>query len=123
MTDFDPSDHAEMLRKRLREGRDRNAGNLRRSVQAATAMENLTGSAEWDYFLSRVEALKQESEVAVVQASETLHNPSVVDLEIMTIAKIIHASALAAVTAYQQVLAIPNEAIAQGKDAKKALDS
>lgn len=123
MTDFDRKDYEAHLQDRLRERRKEREPELRRAVQAATAMEQMTGSPEWDYFLSRVEALRQEAEEERKRALEHLEDPSIVSDESIRKARVTGAMARAAIVALDKVLEIPKQALEDGKRAKRVLDA
>ncbi len=107
------------LRERVKE----RTPELERSVHEAASMEHLTGMPEWDGLLHRIETFKRMAEGAQKQASEVLHDPQVVDAEIVMRTKIMHAAATAAIEAYSTVMAIPKALIEEGKKAKRGLDA
>lgn len=123
MTDFDPKDYREHVRERLREEGRRREPELRRAAQAAVAMHELTGSREWDYFVTQVAALREAAAAARDEAARQLASPEVVAGDALVRAKIAHAAAVAQITALDAVIALPKEAMAQGEAARRVLDA
>jgi hypothetical protein len=123
MTDFNAEDYAEHLKQKLKGHAKRRAPELRRQVQAATAMQNLTGSSEWNGFLNLVEGMRQEALAMRDAAEQHLQAPDVVDVADLMRAKIARSSAVAVVEALDRVVAIPKQLLEEGKVAKRALDA
>ena len=86
-------------------------------------MESLTGSREWDYFISQVAALREGAASALAAADSQLQSPQVVATEDLMRAKIARAAAASAIAAYDKVLELPRLALAQGTQAKRVLDA
>lgn len=119
---FEKSDFEKLLRERQTKGAVAIRPQMERAVQASVAMEQLTGSAEWDYFLSLVQARVREFEAIRDAQKEVLLSPAATDHE-ARIAKIQHAAALASVDALQWAIGLPRTIRDNGEAAKQALRS
>ena len=94
---------------------------MRRMVQAAVEVENLTGSAGWDYFLSLVQSDREVWEKSRDAWMDKIRNTEVVSQEALLTAKMNLGIADAVVGALDRVLEMPKQVLSDGAGAKKVL--
>lgn len=115
----------EDFRKQLAERRKSNVESLRprlqREVQAAVAAEKLTGSAEWDYFLSLLQQRREEYQKLADAAREVLLHHEVVGHEDLLRAKIAFERAHSVVSALDWAIEQPKAVLERGDTARKVL--
>lgn len=118
---FDRSDYEALLRRTLEQNRESQRAEHARVQQAAVAIENLTGHPTWDYFLSRLQARREQLLSEREQyASELLSER--VDSIGQSYAKVMYRSATAAIEALDFVLALPKQMIDAAQESKATLD-
>lgn len=117
---FDRREHEDLLERQLADLATRQHVHFDRQVKAGAAMERLTGSAEWDFFLNQLEAIKSEAEEALKRADDVLLGLEVDPQELMK-AKLARAGAMGMMAAIERAQRLPKEIMEDGAKAKKAL--
>ena len=118
---FEHEDHIAALEKRFQENIESRRPEMRRMVQAAVEVENLTGSAGWDYFLSLVQSDREVWEKSRDAWMDKIRNTEVVSQEALLTAKMNLGIADAVVGALDRVLEMPKQVLSDGAGAKKVL--
>lgn len=92
-------------------------GVMRQAVDAT----NLTGSPEWDLFLSCIEAARTQAKQAQDYYSSILHDPTIVDANTMAQAKSSYTVASERVKVLDEIVKVPADIIKAGEQAKDLL--
>lgn len=116
----DREDFEKLLREKLSRRTEERRPTLQRQQQAAVAMDNLTGSPEWDYFLSLVQGLLEEAQSRLEDAERVLLGPEC-GYEMLMSAKAAFAEARGQVAAYEHALALPKRLREEGTAAREEL--
>ena len=119
---FEREEHDNLLERQLAELATRQRAHFDRQVKAGAAMERMTGSAEWDFFLNQLEAIKSEAEEALRRADDVLLGLEVDPQELMK-AKLARAGAMGMVAAIERAQRLPKQIMEEGAASKKALSA
>lgn len=120
---FERHEHQALLEGKMRDRVEQIRPELRRIVQASVAAEHLTGTPEWEYFLSLVQGMIEE-QVGIRNAADALFGEDRFRAaeEILEV-RHSRAMAQARIDALESVLLIPKQAIEEGQKAKKVLEA
>ena len=119
---FEKRDHDELLKRRLREEAEHRRPELERDLRAGAAMESLTGTPEWDFYLNKIKEIEAEARNMLERCDATLLGPEV-NQDALLAAKVARAGAMGAVAALERAAALPKQIVEQAKQSKKALSA
>lgn len=105
-----------------RAGRRQDRSNLAFLAQAAVKAELLTGSPHWDTFLTYVQAAIEATRVQATQIERTLADPFILDPAVIMRAKMASALARERILAWEAVMALPKDLMAEGAKARTILE-
>ena len=94
---------------------------FRSAAQAATAMQNLTASEDWNLLVRCIQHLMDQAQTEVNQCRENLANPQMVEYEQIIYTKIRLSAALGMLDAYTQVVELPKDITTSGEKARELL--
>ena len=117
---FEREEHDELLERRLLDGQEQRRPQLERSLMAGAAMENLTGSADWDFFLNGLAEMIAAARAVVKNCDSTLRGP-VVNHDALLSAKLERAEAAGMLTALEYASGLPKQIIERAKQSREAL--
>ena len=111
----------EILRQRQQQRVNGSRVGLERLQQAQVRMESLTGDADWDLFLSYVQAAIESTERQAVTALDRLRSPKTVSADEIWELKLALAGYEAAIRAWSSILELPNDIKKSGEQAEDLL--